>query len=365
MKKLNVKIKNSEYLITIDKNIFKKIADYHFKNYQESKALIVTDSNVSKLYLAELEKYFSSKNIKCFRFIIKPGESSKSFNTLSQLSRNMITKGVRRQDIIYALGGGIVGDLSGFLASIILRGIKFIQIPTTLLSQVDSSVGGKTGINTPEGKNLIGTFYQPACVFIDPLTLSSLPKKDFLSGYAEVLKYALINDREFFDWLNKNKRKILNLHYQTISKIIFLCCRKKSEIVTKDEKESGIRMLLNFGHTFAHAIESELKYKVLHGEAVAVGMLMAMRLSYRLGKLDIKNYEAVKKHIQDMSLPVNLSDISKEKKWSAEKMLNKMKNDKKVKKNSIRFILCNKIGHTYIATGIKKNYILMSINDFI
>ena len=193
MKSLVVNHKQFSYNIVVDKKIFSRIAHNHDKFFNNSKAFIITDTNVSRLYLSSLKKEFLEKKINFSSFVIKPGESSKSFDVLSTLSAKILREGVIRSDIIYALGGGIVGDLSGFLASIILRGIKFIQIPTTLLSQVDSSVGGKTGINTAEGKNLIGSFHQPAAVYIDVATLSSLPKRDYLSGYAEVVKYALSN----------------------------------------------------------------------------------------------------------------------------------------------------------------------------
>ena len=215
---------------------------------------------------------------------------------IKKVSEKLLKSNVKRNDIIYALGGGVVGDFSGFLASIILRGIKFIQIPTTLLSQVDSSVGGKTGVNSLSGKNLIGSFYQPSAVFIDPGTLASLPYKEFLAGYSEVLKYSMINDKKFFLWLDKNYKKITSKNYKILTEIIAKCVMQKAKIVKKDEKESNHRMLLNLGHTFAHAIEKELDFKIRHGEAVSVGLLMAMKLSVLLNKTKVFNFNLIKSH---------------------------------------------------------------------
>ena len=364
MKILDIELNNFSYQIIIENNIFERISTYHLNNYNKSRAFIITDTNVGKLYLSNLKKSFLAKKIDFLSIIVKSGESSKSFHVANKISERLISKGIRRQDIIYALGGGVVGDLSGFLASIVLRGIRFVQIPTTLLSQVDSSVGGKTGINTSEGKNLIGTFHQPSAVFIDPMTLSSLPKDDFIAGYAEVIKYALINDKRFFNWLNKNKKKILILDMKTLKKIIFECCCKKSVIVSEDEKETGKRVYLNLGHTFAHAIEYEMQYKVMHGKAVALGILMAMKLSYYIGALNINEFELVKNHIKEMNLPTTLKEIDKRKDWSSHKIFKRMKKDKKVINDSIRFILCKEIGDVFIKSDISKKQILKAINDF-
>ena len=365
MKKLEVKLKNLKYKINISRNIFHKIVINHSIKFKMSNAFIITDANVSQLYLKKFESCLSKKKIIFNSFVIQPGEKSKSFGILSSTSNKILSKNVKREDIIYALGGGIVGDLAGFIAAILLRGIRFIQVPTTLLAQVDSSDGGKTGINTFHGKNLIGAFHQPAAVVIDPTILKSLPSKDYLAGYAEVVKYALINDKRFFDWLEKNRKKILKLDYKTVEKIVYTCCSKKAEIVGQDEKESGKRMYLNLGHTFAHAIESELDYKVMHGEAVSLGLLMAMKLSFYLGKIEMSKYVLVENHLRRINLPTTLIEINKKKKWSANKILNKMKSDKKVADNFIRFILCKDIGEVFIKSNISRDKILMTIKDFI
>ena len=273
--KIKINLKDNSYYIFLKHNTFDDIAVYHQKYYCDCKAIIITDENVKKYYLKKLTERFSVKNITINTYSVLNGEKSKSFKTLEALAEKIIKKGINRNDIIYALGGGVVGDLTGFLSSILLRGIKFIQVPTTLLSQVDSSVGGKTAINSKLGKNLIGSFFQPSAVFIDPNTLNTLPRKEFLSGYVEVVKYGLINDESFFTWLNKNTKGNLSLLPKNIIKIISTCVRKKAEIVKLDEKEKKNRMLLNLGHTFAHALENELNYKIRHGEAVSVGLLMA------------------------------------------------------------------------------------------
>ena len=365
MIRININLNYHNYSIFLNYNIFDDVAKFHKKNYPECKAIIITDQNVKKLYLEDLIKKFFIKNIKVNSYCVLVGEKSKSFPTLEILAEKIIKKGINRNDIIYALGGGVVGDLAGFLSSIILRGVKFIQIPTTLLSQVDSSVGGKTGINSKLGKNLIGTFFQPYAVFIDPNTLSTLPRKELLAGYAEVVKYALINDRVFFNWLNKNINKNLSLVPKNIIKIIATCVKKKAEIVKLDEKEKKTRMLLNLGHTFAHALENELNYKIRHGEAVSVGMLMAMKLSLNLGYATEKDYNVLENHLKKSKLPTKLKDLSNKKKWVNQDILKKMKTDKKSHQGSIQFILCKGIGDAFIKRNIDSNIVAHTIEEFI
>ena len=346
-------------------NIFEHIAIFHKKYYSECKAIIITDQNVKKYYLKKLTKKFSVKNITINTHSVLNGEKSKSFKTLETLAEKIIKKGINRNDIIYALGGGVVGDLTGFLSSVLLRGVKFIQIPTTLLSQVDSSVGGKTAINSKLGKNLIGTFFQPSAVFIDPDTLNTLPRKEFLAGYAEVIKYALINDKAFFNWLNNNSRGNLSLLPKNILKIISTCIRKKAEIVKLDEREKKTRMLLNLGHTFAHALEYELNYNIRHGEAVSVGLLMAMKLSFNLGYATKNDFNLLENHMKRSKLPIKLKDLSNKKKWLSKNILKKMQADKKTYKGNIHFILCKGIGSAFIKKNIDKNIVEKTIKEFI
>ncbi len=365
MVKIKISLKHNSYYIFLQHNIFDSIAMFHKRYYTECKAIIITDQSVKRYYLKKLTDKFSLKNITTNSYSVSNGEKSKSFKSLESLAEKIIKKGINRNDIIYAFGGGVVGDLTGFLSSIILRGVKFVQIPTTLLSQVDSSVGGKTAINSKLGKNLIGTFFQPSAVFIDPNTLNTLPKKELLAGYAEVVKYSLINDRVFFNWLNKNIKENLSLAPKNILKIISTCVKKKAEIVRLDEKEKKTRMLLNLGHTFAHALENELNYKIRHGEAVSIGLLMAMKLSYNLGYATKNDYNLLANHLKRSRLPIKLKDLSNKKKWVSKSILNKMQTDKKSYKGNIRFILCKGIGATFIKKNIDKNIIKKTIEEFI
>ena len=365
MVKIKINLKYNSYYIFLQHNIFDKIVTFHRKYYADSKAIIITDQNVQKYYLKKLTDRFSLRKITIITYSVSNGEKSKSFKTLEALAEKIIEKGINRNDIIYAFGGGVVGDLTGFLSSIILRGVKFIQIPTTLLSQVDSSVGGKTAINTKTGKNLIGTFFQPSAVFIDPNTLKTLPRKEFLAGYAEVVKYSLINDKAFFNWLNKNTKDNLSMFPKNIIKIISTCVRKKAEIVKLDEKEKKTRMLLNLGHTFAHALENELNYKIRHGEAVSVGLLMAMKLSLNLGYTTKNDFNLLDNHLKRTKLPTKLKDLSNKKKWLSKNILKKMQTDKKTYKGDIRFILCKGIGAAFIKKNIDKNIVKKTIEEFI
>ena len=365
MIKIKINLNYQSYDIFLKNNIFEYITKSHEKHYPGCKAIIITDYKVGKIYLRKLVNKFSSRNIEVNSYSVGIGEKSKSFKILENLAEKIIKKGINRNDIIYALGGGVVGDLSGFLSSVILRGVKFAQIPTTLLAQVDSSVGGKTGINTKLGKNLIGTFYQPCAVFIDPDTLNTLPRKELLAGYAEVVKYSLINDKVFFNWLNKNIKANLNLASKNVIKIISTCVKKKAYIVKSDEKEKKTRMLLNLGHTFAHALENELNYKVRHGEAVSVGMLMAMRLSYNLGYSLEKDFISLENHLKRSKLPITLKNLCNKKKWLSKSILKKMQTDKKSYKDNIQFILCKGIGGAFIKTNIDKKIIEKTIKEFL
>ena len=365
MLKIKINLKNNNYYIFLKHNIFDDIAMFHKKNYSDCKAIIITDQNVKKNYLKKLTNRFSVKNITVNTYSVLIGERSKSFKTLEALAEKIIKKGINRNDVIYAFGGGVVGDLTGFLSSILLRGVKFIQIPTTLLSQVDSSVGGKTAINSKSGKNLIGSFFQPSAVFIDPNTLNTLPTKEFLAGYAEVVKYGLINDKVFFNWLNKNTKDNLSMAPKNIIKIISTCIRKKAEIVKLDERETKTRMLLNLGHTFAHALENELNYKIRHGEAVSVGLLMAMKLSFNLGYATKNDFNLLENHLKRSKLPIKLKDLSNKKRWLSINILRKMQTDKKSYKGNIHFVLCKGIGAAFIKKNIDKNVVKKTIEDFI
>ena len=365
MQIVKLSLKEKSYKIIIKKNIFVDVAAHHSKKYKNSKAIIITDKNVAKIYLEKFLSFFKQQAIVTQVFKIEPGEKSKDLLVINKIAEKLLKIGVKRNDIIYALGGGVVGDFSGFLASIILRGISFIQVPTTLLSQVDSSVGGKTGVNTKIGKNLIGSFYQPVAVFIDPITLNSLPQKEFMAGYAEVLKYSMINDKKFFFWLDLNYKNIVSKNYKIMTEIIAKCCRKKALIVKKDEKEQNYRMLLNLGHTFAHAIEKELDFLVKHGDAVSVGLVMAMKLSVLMKKTHLNNYHLIKSHLKKVNLPTTLIDLNSKKDWDAKSLIKNMKSDKKKVGHNIKFILLKDIGKAYIENYVCYDYINMTIKEIV
>ena len=297
---LKVKTPQGQYSIIIGHNTIEDIGKHLKPIMSNNRVFIIASKKVTELYKKKLLDILNKNKIEVILIIINDSEKQKNFNTISKISNTILKKGIDRNDILVAFGGGVVGDIAGFVSSIILRGIRFIQIPTTLLAQVDSSVGGKTGVNTSHGKNLIGTFFQPQTVIIDTNILSSLPKRELLSGYAEIIKYGLIMDRAFFKWLILNGEKIINLDRKFLIKSIYNSCKNKAKIVNKDEKEKNVRVLLNLGHTFGHAIESINKYKknINHGEAVSIGIVFALKLSQELSLLDSKTVDSTINHLK-------------------------------------------------------------------
>ncbi len=312
------------------------------------RVFIVTDDNVAPLYLARLCASLEAAGLSHAHMILPHGEATKSFSHLERLLEAMLDARCDRSTMLVALGGGVVGDLTGFAASIFLRGIDFIQIPTTLLAQVDSSVGGKTGINTHHGKNLVGSFHQPRLVLIDTTTLASLPRRQTLSGYAEIVKYGCIDEPGFFSWLEGQGRELILGHEATVRQAIAVCCRAKARIVAADERETGVRALLNLGHTFGHALEAEVGFsdEILHGEAVALGMLMAFRLSARLGFAPASEEARLEAHLSSVGLPTRLPP---QRGWEVEHLIHHMAGDKKVKEGRITFILASAIGTSFIS----------------
>ena len=348
MKKILVKTQMKNYPIFIGKNIIKQFDKYQ-KKYLKStnKILIISTNNIPRKYLNGLKK--NIKKINVYTAILPDGEKVKDNYYLLRITDLLSKYNFSREDCVVALGGGVVGDLSGYAASIYKRGLKFVQIPTTLLSQVDSAVGGKTGINNRYGKNIIGTFFQPNFVFIDTDTLDTLPKREMSAGFAEILKYSLILDKKFFNWLYTNGHVILkNQNRNIISKAIYKSCKLKSSVVKKDEFENNYRAVLNFGHTFAHAIETATNYskKIIHGEAVLIGMMVASRLSNHLGYLKNNDLNAIKDLYKKLKLNF------KYKKFVTSKNINNifkiMLNDKKSFKNKTKIILLKRIGQSFI-----------------
>lgn len=292
------------------------------------------------------------KGFKVHILPITSGEGAKSLSVYNESLIKILAQSPERGDLVIAFGGGVTGDLAGFLASTVLRGLNLVQVPTTLLSQVDSSVGGKTGINAPQGKNLIGAFYQPSLVIADLTTLETLPAREIRAGYAEILKYALIDDAGFFDWLETNASSLLGLNSITLNEAVSRSCQAKARIVAEDEREIGKRALLNFGHTFAHAFEAAGNYDgtILHGEAVSVGMIAAFDLSHRLGLVHGQDVLRVKKHIAKQGLPTSLTEFSQIE-FKLEDMLKVMSRDKKVIGGAVRFILSKGIGKAFFSEG--------------
>ncbi|AWI04996.1 3-dehydroquinate synthase [Clostridium drakei] len=353
MKIIEVKLKDNSYKIYIEKNIFEKIAAYLKENHENKKILIVTDKNLEKLYVKALNKTIQDKNFKTKIISIEPGEKSKSIDTLKKLYEDFTNFNLTRGDLILTFGGGVVGDLGGFAAATYLRGIPYIQIPTSLLAQVDSSVGGKVAVDLPWGKNLVGSFYQPKAVFIDPELLKTLDKRFLHDGLAEVIKYGCIRDESIFRTLMnyKDDEELL----ENIEKIIYTCCNIKKKVVESDEKDLGERMILNFGHTLGHAVEEYFNYsKYTHGEAVAIGMAEITRRSEELNITKIGTYNFIKKILMKYELPYRRIEMDKE------KILHTIKLDKKSSGENINLILLNKIGEGFIKkVSIKEieNYI--------
>jgi 3-dehydroquinate synthase len=353
---LTLENKDFSYPIYVHEDALLSVGDFVKQAISEKKysgCIIIADENVSKLYAGRL-KGDLGESLK-LEIKLPAGETTKSITHLEKICEQILASGIDRQTLIVALGGGVIGDLAGFAASILLRGIPFIQVPTSLLAMVDSSVGGKTGINSAAGKNLIGSFYQPEAVFIDTAVLNTLPKREFKAGYAEVVKYAFINDAKFFAWLEDNKEKIFALEPQAITHMITTCCQHKADIVAADEKEHGARALLNLGHTFGHALEAENNYgpELLHGEAVAIGMVMAFDFSAHLGICSAVDAEKVKTHIDRVGLPTKVRDIKSLRGLNAEKMISLMFKDKKVKLGRLRLILAHAIGESFVADEVK------------
>lgn len=316
-------------------------------------AFILTDENVAPLYLGRVQFSLTAAGFNVHHLIVAAGEQSKSFGTLETVLNAMLDARCERTTLLVALGGGIIGDLAGFAASVLLRGVDFIQIPTTLLSQVDSSVGGKTGINTRHGKNLVGTFHQPRLVIADTDTLSTLPQREVLAGYAEVAKYGLIDDAPFWDWLELHGPEVVALSPSPLALAIHTSCTAKARVVAADETETGVRALLNLGHTFGHALEAEGGYggPLLHGEAVAVGMVMAFDLSAAMGLCPAEDARRVRAHLSAVGLPVVPPKINGAA-MDAKALLHHMAGDKKVKDGKVTFVLARGIGQSFLSREV-------------
>ena len=325
---------------------------------------IVTDANVAHAHLPTLEKSLSAAGLRHTKIVVPPGETSKSYSQFERVCEAVIAAKIERGDFVVALGGGVVGDLAGYVAASVRRGVRFVQIPTTLLSQVDSSVGGKTGINSAHGKNLIGAFYQPSLVLADSAALTTLPEREFRAGYAEVAKYGLIDDPEFFAWLESNWRKVFAGGPERIEAIA-RSCSAKAAVVARDETEQGDRALLNLGHTFGHALERIVKYdgaRLVHGEGVAIGMACAFRFSVRLGLCPGQDAQRAAGHLRTVGLPTRISEVAG---WDAgpDAILEAMYQDKKVQQGALTFILARGIGQSFVAKGVSADDVRAFLAD--
>ena len=346
MQKIIVDLGERSYPIFIGSGL---LAQSHLipMNINEGRVVIVTNTVVSPLYLEKAKSFFSDRS--CSQVVLQDGESFKTLETINVIYKFLLEGKYDRKTTLVALGGGVVGDITGFVAATYLRGIDFVQVPTTLLSQVDSSVGGKTGVNHELGKNMIGAFYQPRCVIADTSVLLTLPQRELKAGFAEVLKYGLINDLDFFEWLDSNSSELLQKEPGLMTSVIKRSCEIKAEIVAKDEREAGTRALLNFGHTFGHAIEAAMGFgNVLHGEAVAMGMVMAADLSLRVGWISSSEAFRVRQVLEN-NFQLNIVPPDK---VSVEQFLEFMASDKKTENNILKFILLHSIGDAGISSEI-------------
>lgn len=325
---------------------------------------IITDETVAALHLSTLQASLDAAGIKHSALALPSGESTKGWPQFSRAVEWLLSEKVERSGIVIALGGGVIGDLAGFAAAVVRRGVRFVQIPTTLLAQVDSSVGGKTGINTPQGKNLVGAFYQPSLVLADIDLLSSLPTRDFLAGYGEVVKYGLLGDADFFDWLEENGPKLRDGDLAARVHAVTRSVQMKAEIVMRDETEQGDRALLNLGHTFCHALENATGYsdRLLHGEGVAIGCALAFELSSRLGLCSQESPSRVRAHLRAMGMRTDIADIPGELP-DEEALLALMGQDKKVLDGKLRFILNRAIGQSFVTSDVPREAVLTLLSD--
>jgi len=357
MKKLNLNLGEKSYPIYIGENLLSQ-ADYLTKHISGNQVMIVSNTTVAPLYIDKVKSLLTDFEV-C-EVILPDGEQYKNLDTVNQIFTSLLENRFDRSSTLIALGGGVVGDMTGYAAACYQRGVNFIQIPTTLLSQVDSSVGGKTGVNHPLGKNMIGAFYQPKAVIIDVDTLDTLPNREFSAGMAEVIKYGLLGNENFLSFIEKNVDFLMNKKKSSLIDAIYQSCNDKANIVAEDELEAGKRALLNLGHTFGHAIENSMGYgNYLHGEAISIGMYMAAVMSEKEGFIDQSQVSRVKSILENCELPtrltgkINFSDFSKS-----------MSVDKKVLKGKIRLVLLKPIGAAFISDDYHKEFLDQTIKEF-
>ncbi|MEX0611121.1 MAG: 3-dehydroquinate synthase [Pirellulales bacterium] len=323
----------------------------------DAHAVIITDTNVDELYSEAVAEPLQEAGAQVDILSVEPGEQSKSPEVAEELWEQLLDQGADRQTVVVALGGGVVGDLAGFVAATFGRGLRFVQIPTTLLAQVDSSVGGKVGINLPGGKNMVGAFWQPRGVLIDVDVLGTLPEREYRAGLAEVVKYGVIQDAEFFAYLEANVDPINARDAGVLSHIVQRCCRLKADVVEQDEREeTGLRSILNYGHTFCHAFEAATDYQqLLHGEGVAIGFMCAARLAQRLGRVDAAFTERQRRLLEAFTLPLEVPDVEHD------ELIELMYRDKKVERGRMRFVLPTRLGHVELVRNVATDDIVAAL----
>ncbi len=364
MNTVAVELGDRSYEVRIAQGLLSRAGEEIAPLLRRKRVAVVTDRTVADLHLATLVAALADAGIASETLILPAGEATKGWQHLGQVTEWLLEENVERRDLVLALGGGVIGDLVGFSAAILRRGVRFVQVPTTLLAQVDSSVGGKTGINTAQGKNLVGAFHQPSLVLADIDVLATLPDRDLLSGYGEVVKYGLLGDAAFFDWLEDNGPALRRGDQAARLAAVTRSVAMKAGIVARDETEEGERALLNLGHTFCHALEKATGFsdRLLHGEGVAIGCTLALELSARLGLCPQEDPSRLRAHLRAMGMKVDLADIPGDLP-GAEALVALMGQDKKVVDGQLRFILAHGIGKAFVATDVPGDAVLQLLQD--
>ena len=345
---VHVNLAERSYDIEIGSDNLQRVGQCLTSTGTVSHAVIITDENVQQPHAIRVAESLTDESLDVDLLVVEPGEPTKSIDMAAGLWEGLLELGADRRTLVVAVGGGVVGDLAGFIAATYARGVRFFQVPTSLLAQVDSSVGGKVGINLPEAKNMVGAFLQPVGVLVDTATLDTLPKREYLAGLAEVVKYGVALDARFFDYLEAHVAVLLAHEADVLIHVIGRCCRLKADVVENDEREeSGLRAVLNYGHTFAHPLETLSGYgQIVHGEAVAMGMLCASRLAERLGRVDAQLTRRQRSLLEALGLPVELPDLDRE------QIMATMRHDKKVEHGKLRFVLPSRLGHVELVGDV-------------
>lgn len=359
METVHVNLGPRSYDIEIGSGNLADVVRFCDADAEDAHAVVITDSNVDELYSEPVGDALQEAGAQVDILVIEAGEQSKCAEVAADLWEQLLDQGADRKTVVVALGGGVVGDLAGFVAATFGRGLRFVQVPTTLLAQVDSSVGGKVGINLPGAKNMVGAFWQPRGVVIDVAVLESLPEREFKAGMAEVVKYGVIQDADFFAYLEKNIELINRRDARALTNIVKRCCRLKADVVEQDEREeTGLRSILNYGHTFGHAFEAATGYeKLLHGEAVAIGMMCAARLAEQLGRVDAAFVERQRILLAAFGLPLEVPDVDRD------ELIELMYRDKKTERGKLRFVLPTRLGHVELVDDVNADSIHAALDS--